>query len=293
MDIGSVGIRWLSCIRDDGVAFAESNVPGDKLRAGWAALKRKIKFRACFLQKRGDWSWLKQALAFVDWKGEGPLERCCYKCLANHGSLPFTDPTSNALWRLHELTHKMYIQLAYLQNTYISSLFDVLGFKPEFCSIDLMHCGDLGINLYLLASTLFELFIEMGGLVTKPQEKLGELMELIKSGAKALKMGRSPINKLTMQMVKEPSKSPKLKVKAAESRHLLPIVRHILERYFPQDTEHKRLRYDCIVALDDMYKEMRKPVGVFQGPTASMLGRRHLILYRELVKEAIESRGHQ
>ena len=125
------------------------------------------------------------------------------------------------------------------------------------------------------------------------KKKLGELMELIKSGAKALKMGRSPINKLTMQMVKEPSKSPKLKVKAAESRHLLPIVRHILERYFPQDTEHKRLRYDCIVALDDMYKEMRKPVGVFQGPTASMLGRRHLILYRELVKEAIESRGHQ
>ena len=119
-----ISVAWASggypAFRDDGVAFAESNFPGDKLRAGWAALKRKMKFRACFLQKRGDWSWLKQALAFVGWKGERPLKRCCYKCLANHGSLPFTDPTSNALWRLHELTHKMYIQLAYLQNTYIS-----------------------------------------------------------------------------------------------------------------------------------------------------------------------------
>ena len=94
-------------------------------------------------------------------------------------------------------------------------------------------------------------------------------------------------------MVKQAGKSPKLKVKAAESRHLLPVFRLILERYFKQDTDHARLRYDCIVALDDMYTEMRKPVGVFHGPTASLFARRHLILYRELVQEAIESRAHQ
>ena len=82
--------------------------------------------------------------------------------------------------------------------------------------------------------------------------------------------------------------APKLKIKAAESRYLLPCIRIILERYMKLTTPHEILRHRCVVLLDDMYTAMRKPAGEFDGAEVGRLGRKHLILYSELWKEALE-----
>ena len=222
------------------------------------------------------------------------MKRCCFKCMANHTTLPFTDPSVNALWRPTEMTHLVFLQMCFLQGLAISPMFDILGLKFHHVDIDLMHCGDLlGICLYLEGSILYELFEEMEGVYTRAAEKLSELQKLIKCEAKAVGQDRPPVNTLTMPMLRASGKSPKAKFKAAESRHMLPVVRLLLERFFPQDTPHQILRYRCVRALDEMYKEMRKPEGEFNGAVAAKLARQHLILYAELVKESLDSKRFQ
>ena len=67
------------------------------------------------------------------------------------------------------LSHAIFIQLCFLKGSKISGLFDILGLRLEHVSIDLMHVGDLGVLLHLLGTIPYELFLEMGGMITKPR----------------------------------------------------------------------------------------------------------------------------
>ena len=94
-------------------------------------------------------------------------------------------------------------------------------------------------------------------------------------------------------MIRSAGKSPKLKIKAAESRYMLPVIRFILENYFPVNTDYLRLRLQCVVAVDEMYKLMRVPDAEFDGLLVAKFARQHLILYGELGKIALETCQHQ
>lgn len=67
---------------------------------------------------------------------------------------------------------------------------------------------------------------------------------------------RSPINALTMGMIRANDATAKLKVKAAEARNLLPVFLHILQSYIGIRTERDRLRFRCAEHLYDVYKHM-------------------------------------
>ena len=49
-------------VRSDGVLFVNSRLVGDRLRAIWAAARRKLLLRLACIQHRGDWQWHKQVL---------------------------------------------------------------------------------------------------------------------------------------------------------------------------------------------------------------------------------------
>ena len=66
----------------------------------------------------------------------------------------------------------------------MSGLFDVPGFVIAMVSIDLMHVSDLGILQVLLGNVLFELFKQVGGLITEPLEGLSRLNLMIAAAAK-------------------------------------------------------------------------------------------------------------
>ena len=275
--------------RDDNVAFEDSNRVGDRQRAEWAKECRRMSSRGCCIQKRADWQFYKQALSLVGWQPEGPLKRCCPCCFANWTTFPFTDPSMSALWRKHRLTHRVFLQMMLLDNKVVSPLFDFC--RLEHITVDLMHCGDLGVLPYSYGNVFLEIFKEIGGTTSQPGPALADIMTMVRSGAKALDQDRPPINKLTMTMITAGGgKSPKLKVKAAEARYLLPIVQHILEHYVAMDTPHKVLRYQCIKAIATMYKQMKAEP--FKGEDVAEWGRKYLLLYAELGKEALRERAH-
>ena len=69
---------------------------------------------------------------------------------------------------------------------FMSCIFSWPGFVIDYMTIDLMHCGCLGINLYLLGSVIWERFHLMKGKVTKPQQTLTDICRYIKIAAKEI-----------------------------------------------------------------------------------------------------------
>ncbi len=122
------------------------------------------------------------------------------------------------------------------------------GFIIEYVMADLMHTGCLGIVCYLLGNVLYELFKQVGGTLKKPTQALGVLRNMIELAAKQL--GKSmPLSDLTLGMIRSQKGKPKLAAKAAEARHTLPLVSHMLEFYFGCESTHDKLRLDCTKLL--------------------------------------------
>jgi hypothetical protein len=189
--------------RDDGVSWANSPHKEDKVRAKRARAKEKFCFRACLLQMRGDWSWMKQAFGLRGWKDAAG---CCYKCLANTTTHPFTDASLYASWRMTLLTTMLFLQKAMANGDYIPSVFDWPGFLLEFFHPDFMHCVCLGIVQLVLGNIYFELFESLGGVLNNPNDQIGQLLSCIRLAAKNLRV-KCPIWGLTLNMMKREGQS--------------------------------------------------------------------------------------
>ena len=278
-------------VRDDGVPFKNSNKVGDSLRAAWGAARRKTLVRGGPVQERADWAWRKSALGMNGWKQEGPNRRVCFKCHASKsGTHPFTDPSRSATWRGTCVETYLFLHIALSTGAFVSAIFEWPGWGKHGCSfmeIDLMHVGCLGIVQYLLGNVLHELFVEMGGTSTNWKETCGHLNMLIKQAARKLDKG-PPVNQLTLNMMKSGAKAPKLKAKAAESRHMLAAVCKLLETYLPPKNDYQNTRYNCVKYLALFYEEVADWTPGVSPAKVKDYARRHLELYLELARHYID-----
>ena len=93
-----------------------------------------------------------------------------------------------------------------------------------------------------------------------------------------------PIHSLTVLMIRGSATAmPRMRVKAAEARYLLPIVRETLATCFATDTQHARGRLHCVDALLSCYRVLDEWNST-ASPAQELVraGRRFLILLREL-----------
>ena len=268
--------------RHDGILFSESTYPGDKIRATLAG--RPLGCRGLTVKKRGDWAWMKQACGLCGWKAEGVKGNVCYKCAANCTDMVFTDPSHTALWRDTIVTRAMFL-LAIQMGGACQSICNWPGFDIEVCDIDWMHCGDLGVLVYWLGNFIWHMIVELGGTFKNNKKQCGQIISMIKLAAHELDKD-PPISNLSVSMVKASNgKPPKLKVKAAEARHLLPITHFMLCNYFDCRGEIGKIRVCsdnlklCYSLLDNWFDG----AGVFMAEH----GRKFFLGYCELSKMAL------
>jgi hypothetical protein len=223
------------------------------------------------------------------WRGEGPEKRCCYKCLANLGSLPFYDVYETALWRATLLTHAMFIADVLESGAYLSEIFNFPAFRHGMISADLMHCSDLGVLLYLEGIIFWELIVEMHGTFSNCKAQLHYIVSLVKTASRKLGQRKQPLNDLTIGMVKSKgTSSPKLKVKASAARNLLLCVEYMLEFLIPLDTDHAQQRFLIVKHFCSMYKHLMSGVGLGSLLEAAASCKRALILWGELRQADID-----
>lgn len=254
-----------------------------------------LKVRGAFLSKRGDWAWFKQALGLKSWQGSTKDKLMCWIC--NAGFNPFNncyDFSARARWRRTRVTMSAFWAAALAGTQYLSPLFDCPGFTIHYCIGDLMHISCLGILQYLLGNILVELFKDLHGVYTNSQYACGQLENMMRLVAKDMGVD-PPFHTLTLPMFYNVSKGkPKLKLKAAEGRHFLPIAKKMLETCFDCTSPHARLRLTCAAELCFVYQELEQwEDGGVSSARLALHGRRHLLAYAELCKQSANKKRWQ
>ena len=223
------------------------------------------------------------------WGGEGPDKRCCWKCLANFGSLSFRDFYETALWRQTMLTHILFLASVLQNGHYLSEIFNLPGFLHSFITGDLMHCSDLGVLLYLEGIIIWELVMEMGGSMTNCKNQLHYIVSLLKTASRTLRQHKQPVNALTIGMIKaNANSSPKLKVKASAARNLLVAIQYVLEHLVPMETPHAKQRFLVVKNFCSMYDHLQHSLGMTSLLEAAASCNRALILWSELRQADID-----
>ena len=208
----------------------------------------------------------------------------CWICQAGlHGGHECYDFTTSASWRATLPSQAAFWEQAVAEQRFVSAIWEFPGFHLSFIRPDWMHMVDLGTLRYLQGDILWDLFVERGGVFSRSKAACSKLESLL--GMCASRLGlEKPFYSLTVTMFRPKlSKKPQLKLKAAQGRYLLPILREALVTCFDCSTEHQKLRLQCTDSLLECYRIMEVWEGL-STPSADFVraGRRYLILSRAL-----------
>ena len=208
--------------RHDGSAFNNESLRGvsphksKPISEKWRIAKggKSFGFKAMLQQCRGDWMWYKELFSFPSWAAT------CICWLCNASQSTFKDFKSTALWRKHRLSAVAFFAQQRSKGISPSPLFNAVGFTLSMVLIDVLHCMDLGCSQDILGNIFWAAMpIVCTGRSHKAQ--IHDLWMRISKYYKEFKP-TTVLQGLTVEMVRRQGKSPKLKAKGAETRHLVP-----------------------------------------------------------------------
>lgn len=191
-------------------------IPGGEqnLAGGW---------QATLCQCRGDWEFYWQVFSFPRWNENKAM---CFMCKASavHDEWKWTACGDDAGWRNTRWTHETYLDHLRANNLIVPLLFIlVIGFRLECVMIDVLHTVDLGTASHIIGNIMWECVVRktLGG--STQQENIKLLNGDLNAFYKKSNTPHSRINriqgKLTMDRLRTEGGWPKLKAKAAATRH--------------------------------------------------------------------------
>lgn len=247
---------------------------------------KPLRLRGGCVQFRGDWPWLSYVFSLAYHTNRD----ACFLCRGLLDmTMPLTDASTDARWRRRLVTQHEWLNERTREGNYISPVFSWPGFVFTCIILDWMHMVDLGIAQECLGNILFEVFRELGGLITNPDPTLAALLLLLQDAANSLEVP-CPFSKLTFGMLRQDGK-PRLKAKAAKTRHLVPIVLTMLHDHFPPKNDRELRRLRCLEYLNAAYQELNNWKEDSPG-RLEFACRRHVLLYLSLSREALASNCH-
>jgi len=228
-------------------AYNEDGTPspegGKELAGPWKG--------AC-VQVRGDWQFYSQAFGFPQWNS---AENMCWLCKASNNTpdLYWTNFNSTAPWRSTLWTHETYLEHLESTESDVPALFSIIGLRVEAVMVDVLHAVDQGVAAHIIADIFFDVLPKFGG---NQQSQLQTLNRRIKNFYKSGSFGNKSRlqGDLTFMNMKTAGGWPKLKAKAAATRHLAPFAAQ-LSSEFNTNSPHDRQRQtviDCLVAFYDL-----------------------------------------
>jgi len=249
--------------------------------------------RGAVVQARGDWEWYSDHLEMPRWDHKA---NNCWICGAGkmEGSNSWTRWQSDAGWRATRKTHESWLadRLAAGQLDPPAAFRFLEGFRLECVTPDILHVADQGVTSHLLGNIFFEIVAERG--FGKP-DIAGNLMALEQDMKKWYQktQDRSQLRgQLKVERLKTSNEWPKLKAKAAATRHLAKYGLLLAER-FNSGSEHDRRRAAAAKLMCRFYEIIegegsQLPASAIQ--ELATIGRQFMGIYTALSKEAAQHR---
>ena len=284
LDVFSWSMRCLlmgemPSIRHDGQPFHPDT---DKDRIKTAG--QKLKYHAALIQIRGDWMFYCNTFHFRSWSND----LICWLCAASkdRGSEnDFRQCGSLANWRKTRYQRGDFERMLRTKGQ-LSPIFKTPGLEIRHFLIDWLHAVDLGVGQSVVGNALYEIMLLQQG--TNQEQKLNALWMRLKHYYKTYKV-ESRFDRLTLEMLKQPGKGPKLRSKAAECRYLLPFTA-MLAREYDNGTPHRstvRHMVDHLLTVAECLASQE-----FDIETAKDSCKKCCLLYSSLESEAL-SKGDE
>ena len=200
--------------------------------------------RGCLYEVRGDWSWFKTTLRLPGWRDGGG---CCWLCSTKPETV--RDCGRQAAWRTDRLSHSDFLARSRAKGEEPSCIFSLPGVTNTTCRADWLHCCDLGITPDALANIFLTVLRKFPGNLKKKVDQLWREMQAWYRRTQA----SSRLDNLTLSMLVQPKKPPKLRSKGAEARHLVPFGAELALRHLQQDNAYEAKVIKIAVQLDRLY----------------------------------------
>ena len=114
---------------------------------------------------------------------------------------------------------------------FLSVVWHFPGFLFDVVQMDLMHMGNLRVAQDCAGNVLFEVFERLGGVAARPQATTARMKHNMQDAATDLGV-ELPLTKLQYTTFMKEG-VPRFRMKAAVTRHLLPVFLRVIEIHFP------------------------------------------------------------
>ena len=262
-----------------------TNWYGRQIRGGGAQLAGG--WRATLCQLRGDWAFYTEVFGFPQWNA---AERMCWLCRASSTIRPlaWTRMGPDAGWRETRWTHESYIEFLRAASLAIPVLLtSVVGSRLECVMVDVLHTVDQGVASHIIANIFWLLAVLRGVFGGRAQEeRIANLFAHMKSWYKGWKPSSRLQGKLSVERVRTQGGWPKLKAKAAATRHLAEYALLLMQEFgTPEDRP--------VLAMSQLlcrFYQILSDESMFLGHDARRelptVGRRLAMLYASVAEKA-------
>ena len=217
-------------------------------------------YRGALVQIRGDWEFYTQLFGFPTWQNN---IRMCPFCRASSSILGrlWTDFSRSAGWRNTIFSHESYMEFLRANGEAAPSLFGaggVLGLRLECVMVDILHTLDQGFASHIIGNVLWYFFVMcavLGG--TTQAICIAKCYEDMLQWYKTTRCKCQIQGKLTEERVRATGDWPKLKAKAAATRHLARYALNVATRFAQLDSldEFTRLHDELCVGVCQLLVE--------------------------------------
>ena len=176
----------------------------------------------------------------------------CFWCRADTEGVPWTDLSPEAAWR--DTLEAPSIHSAPPSD---HDLWLLPGLSVWSVAWDILHGCDQGPCLHVLGNILedFMALPELGGTLEQRLTRVWETSQELYNQAEE----RNRLPYLALSSFRHPGDFPRLRAKANEARHYLPIVLQMLQLFDPARTSYQRTRLRMVRALVDFYNIVSVP----------------------------------
>jgi hypothetical protein len=247
-DIGAI-IAWSFQVLASGVMPSHDH-QGTLLKGKRAMLAGKPLPKAILAEVRADWAAMKATYKFPM---HNELAGICWACKCTPTDV--RDVASTAAWKQPAGRLGHYDCLRRMRDHGItpSPIFSCPALRTSCFLFDWLHCADIGITLEFLASVLLLLLPKIAGANLK--EKCSNLFIELKAWYR-LHNVTSKLDNLTLSMLKQPKKFPKLRARAAECRALVPWVLELCNRLLSANVEVEATAKQAMHHLNQCYTNL-------------------------------------
>ena len=246
------------------------HVSWDGVRLQGGGLPLAAGHRGSLCKVRGDWEFFTQLFHFGRW--DSATEMCPF-CLAasNRRDRAWSDFSDDAWWRDHIRTHQSYIDNLIRCGRPLPILFDpvlgVIGLRLSCVMVDVLHTLDQGISSHIVANCIWYFAIIVGVFGgTNQKERIQRCYEDLKSWYRKPENRKlyKVVGKLTVERVKASGDWPKLKAKAAATRHLAAYALSLATRFGRCESldDFTRLHDQLVIGVAQLLVEFYEIISV-------------------------------